>query len=255
MIRLTRNRGPTMRSPPLGCRSVRTRQALCGNVGFTLIELLVVVSIIALLIAILLPSLKKARDQAKNTKCLSNLHQIGISCSAYAADNRKGVYPSWYTIGGSSFRVLPKMVTEYAGSKPETLGLAAVFDRERIMPAGGNKVWLCPLNTFDAKYGNTYWVNCSDPFTQNPLRYKPGTVSLYITDNWNLKPYPSGKRRDDLDALGQGLNTGYFRTPTYFHRGRSSRWQEGQGGSSIKGYGRGINVLHLDLNAGFLALE
>ena len=54
--------------------------------GFTLIELLVVVSIIALLLSILLPSLKKARIQAKLTKCAGQLHDIGVSLTGYSND-------------------------------------------------------------------------------------------------------------------------------------------------------------------------
>ncbi len=55
--------------------------------GFTLVELLVVISIIALLIAILLPSLKRARDQAKDAVCRSNLHQLGLANQYYTQDN------------------------------------------------------------------------------------------------------------------------------------------------------------------------
>ncbi|MCP4247012.1 MAG: prepilin-type N-terminal cleavage/methylation domain-containing protein [bacterium] len=55
--------------------------------AFTLIELLVVVSIIALLISILLPSLKQARAQAKDVVCRSNLHQLGLAIQYYASDN------------------------------------------------------------------------------------------------------------------------------------------------------------------------
>ena len=57
--------------------------------GFTLIEVLVVVAIIALLISILLPSLKAAREQGKRAVCLSNEHQMGIGFSMYASEFRQ----------------------------------------------------------------------------------------------------------------------------------------------------------------------
>ncbi|MHC4444443.1 MAG: type II secretion system protein [Planctomycetota bacterium] len=60
--------------------------------GFTLIEILVVVAIIALLMAILIPSLSRAKEQAKQSVCLSNLHQHGLAFTAFAA-NHKGYLP------------------------------------------------------------------------------------------------------------------------------------------------------------------
>lgn len=61
--------------------------------GFTLIELLVVISIIALLVAILLPALSAAQKSAKNVQCASNLHQVGIGAHAYATDFKSTLPP------------------------------------------------------------------------------------------------------------------------------------------------------------------
>ena len=69
------------------------REARCGR-GFTLIELLVVVAIIALLISILLPTLGRAREQAKAIKCGAALSQIGKAFAACETENN-GYGPSW----------------------------------------------------------------------------------------------------------------------------------------------------------------
>ena len=57
------------------------------NTGYTLIELLVVVAMIALLVAILVPSLNKARELAKMTVCKSTVKQLGLAFHMYADDN------------------------------------------------------------------------------------------------------------------------------------------------------------------------
>jgi prepilin-type N-terminal cleavage/methylation domain-containing protein/prepilin-type processing-associated H-X9-DG protein len=136
--------------------------------AFTLIELLVVIAIIAILAAMLLPALAKAKERARQANCLSNLRQWGLALQIYAPDNSDGMprdgmagngdYPgpsSTTTDGTPSdpeawFNLLPSLVAEqnlsvyyaqYASARGGSATKATFF-----MPFPGAKgpIWQCP---------------------------------------------------------------------------------------------------------------
>ena len=125
--------------------------------GFTLIELLVVIAIIAIIAALLLPALSKAKHSAWTTSCISNLHQIGLGMKMFADDNNE-LYPEsggdihWGTIdnGGS--------------------GKASWM--EQVNPEVGNtNAFNCPGN-----------VQLPAPF-QGPFNYFNGCNAAYIASH------------------------------------------------------------------------
>ena len=150
--------------------TVSRRQSLHG---FTLVELLVVISIIALLLAILMPSLQKVREQAKMIACLSNQRQVGIAMNMYLAENEdtfyeylegSGISPAYRECGQggipfneNDWRPLNEYVKTYEVWKCPS-------DKGRVMnlahtppfgefPGGGRPTWDTP------KTGSSYVFN------------------------------------------------------------------------------------------------
>jgi len=189
----------------LGCaggagRALRTSR----RAGFTLIELLVVVAIIAMLLAVLLPSLARARESAKMAVCGSNLRQIGLAFQHYVQDQRD-VYPAandpvsvnpFYTLwAGRGFR---GFIEPYLLNK---VGAGHVVEIDADNP----NVLVCPSERAEkSQYERTSYAYCMT-FYHSPEQIN--AMSTPADTYSNFQP-PVGQRVSDVRQPGRKILSG-----------------------------------------------
>ena len=133
-----------------------------AGTGFTLIELLVVIATIAILAALLLPALSRAKQNALRAQCTSNLRQWGVAEIMYAGDNKdffpdnsQGEDVSWISPALNQSFFLQYLFRNRPGEPGQAGG--------PVIMRGANDVLYCPTDKFDRFYETQFQTTSTDP--------------------------------------------------------------------------------------------
>ncbi|MEM1353398.1 MAG: prepilin-type N-terminal cleavage/methylation domain-containing protein [Planctomycetota bacterium] len=174
--------------------------------AFTLIELLVVISIIALLIAILLPVLGSARESGRNAQCLSNLKQWGVALEVFKGENDGLLPKAQHEVGGSAkddssplmwYNALPELID--AGKYTD------IYDGSSTREYSNANIWWCPQARDEFGVGG---------FTGsgNAFDYAFNTI-LDGSNSYGPNP-PSGQRQIKSDLITETSKTMVMTEPS-----------------------------------------
>ena len=220
--------------------------------SFTLIELLIVIAIIAILAAMLLPALNKARDRAKSISCTNNLKQQGLAFALYAGEHSDLLPPADYWEGDSVMqwpRSLMGPNPQAANSWSDTTGLI----QGRYLSI---RQFLCPAQTgnFDLSGSGTYesnwWIKTPHYgiswYYRVLQRYRPEMATDSGTTRLNQVKNPSKKVLlfdvQITDTAGNWQEKGYWR----WNKDQVSRG--GPYGELSMRHGNTLNVLYVGGN-------
>jgi prepilin-type N-terminal cleavage/methylation domain-containing protein/prepilin-type processing-associated H-X9-DG protein len=159
--------------------------------GFTLVELLVVISIIALLLAIMMPALQKAREQAKRMVCLSTMRQFGLAWSMYIEKNNNRLPYRAYSGSAKSPTwdaelYYGALLGEYVGMSGESWVASGGSNRQAVVDhhtAVCKKMHCQSVNTKATNWFVTYGYNIGFINPPNYAYAKQNVSSLKLKAN------------------------------------------------------------------------
>jgi prepilin-type N-terminal cleavage/methylation domain-containing protein/prepilin-type processing-associated H-X9-DG protein len=156
----------------------RTRTVAVQGYGFTLIELLVVIAIIAILAALLLPALNRAKSKADSVACKNNLHQLALGLTMYADDYNGYPAPVGLAVASPGQDLVtglqPYLKSPWPGAN------YTGFQGRGIYQGAKNSVWACPAyNRLGGEFSETPSMATSYGYNGN------GSLSMVDT-GWGL---------------------------------------------------------------------
>jgi prepilin-type N-terminal cleavage/methylation domain-containing protein len=217
------------------------QQAASKDSAFTLIELLVVIAIIAILAAMLLPALARAKESGRRIACLNNLKQLDLACLMYVNDSQ-GAYPprndvdrwpdKFYDNFGKNLKILV-CPTDAADGDPQTMNAS-----NNVADASPRSFLINGWNDFYAdQTGTTAWPAVQSAMASSGFGIKESSV-IHQSDTivFGEKSHTAGDFYMDLLENGGNDFSGVLEQGRHSNNGHTSSQKLGAGGTGGSNY-------------------